>query len=454
MRNQDNYTNSKQYILEQLVPYSNLDVQSEDFNILKMKLWTIDGPIREEEYIGGETPDQDVVNPMNHWDDLQNDLVYLDRYIRTEDNQLETDPPEKDFNEFWDQRIENKERFISREKDPEGDPGVTYEDWEQPYNQRPTRLAKSDFSDLYDAFKVKESTGDWETAFDITKKVTDYCIDIEAKSAENAILTNKTPEEIGEMLDENAIKNSLKNDYNYVVEMNKIYDEVWNIIKSVEPGIPDPPEEEEPTEENPDPDPVPEWSNSTSVIVNLPTKRLQVGLSAGHSSHKGPIIEELGTGGYRFSYRKSSDGTTISLPMITPIPPITFNNNVSPDLLGSLENNFNDWVYAHYYEEEDEGEITPYLNSLGVDKNSLPNGSDVPNSLTRERFDILNSRWETLNNLREYQIQNTGTRNIIESMLNAEIPDMLPDKEAHFVDRKNQKIWYTNILKERLGEFN
>lgn len=128
MRNQDNYTNSKQYILEQLVPYSNLDVQSEDFNILKMKLWAVDGPIREEEYIGGETPDQDVDSPMNHWGDLQNDLVYLDRYIRTEDDQLETDPPEKDFNEFWDQRIENKERFISREKDPEGDPGVTYED--------------------------------------------------------------------------------------------------------------------------------------------------------------------------------------------------------------------------------------------------------------------------------------------------------------------------------------
>jgi hypothetical protein len=60
IRNQDNYTNSKQYILEQLFVLSyNNDTA---FNTLKMKLWVLDGPIRNEETI----TDTDVNNPVNH----------------------------------------------------------------------------------------------------------------------------------------------------------------------------------------------------------------------------------------------------------------------------------------------------------------------------------------------------------------------------------------------------
>lgn len=70
-----------------------------------------------------------------------------------------------------------------------------------------------------------------------------------------------------------------------------------------------------------------------------------------------------------------------------------------------------------------------------------------------ERFNELNSRWKTINKLREEQISNTGTRTIIESMATADIPELLPDKEAHFETKKDQKLYYTNILKERRNEF-
>ncbi len=476
MRNQDNYINSKQYIIEQLFPYSNADNQSEDFNTLKMKIWVIDGPVRLEEYVNGETPDKDVESPMNHWATLQNDLVYLDRYIRTKDNTLIQDPPEANFDELWEQRIKGKERFLNTEKEP----GVFYQDWEQKYNQRPTLLSKDDYEELYQSFKTKETLGEWETSFDITKKITDYVIDIESKQAEDAIESNQTPAEIKTKLDENADDNVNKNDYNYVVEMNKFYDELWDIVQSVKPGEPE--EwvlgqlyelgsisfvelehykcilEHTSTEDN-EPGTGIDWEMHWElmegveeiqlILANVPTKRVQIVLIEGHSSHKGPIIESQGTGGYRFQYRMASDGSTISLPVTPPVPPATWSPTLVTDLLGELEDNWNDWVYAQYYEDI-EG---PKLESLEIDKNSLPTGTSAPGDLTRERFDVLNERWENLNNLREYQVMNNGTRSIIESMVNAEIPDLLPDKIAHFNTRKEQKQNYTNILKERRPEF-
>ena len=88
-----------------------------------------------------------------------------------------------------------------------------------------------------------------------------------------------------------------------------------------------------------------------------------------------------------------------------------------------------------------------------VNKNNLPNGNSNKGSLTRERFDMLNDRWININNLREYQVMNIGTRGIIESMINANVPDMSDDKQSHLNDRKNQKMHYINILRENRGEF-
>lgn len=96
---------------------------------------------------------------------------------------------------------------------------------------------------------------------------------------------------------------------------------------------------------------------------------------------------------------------------------------------------------------------TVYSIHQTVNKNDLPSGDTNKGSLTKERFDVLNERWVNINNLREYQVMNIGTRGIIESMVNANVPDMSNDKQSHLDDRKDQKMHYINILRENRGEF-
>jgi hypothetical protein len=59
----------------------------------------------------------------------------------------------------------------------------------------------------------------------------------------------------------------------------------------------------------------------------------------------------------------------------------------------------------------------------------------------------------TLNNLREYRIQNMGTRAIIESMVNAEVPDLSDDHLSHCLNKSNQKVHMLSILSEICPEF-
>lgn len=473
MRNQDNYTNSKQYIIEQLFPYNYND--EEDKEILKKKLWVLDGPVRKEEYIDEETPDKDVDNPMDHWNTLLNDLTYLDKYIRTEQDELEE--REKSFDEFWDQRIQGKERFINREKDEET--GETYEDWEQPYNQRPTLLEKEDFSELYQQFIIKQDNNELEKAKDIVKSITDYCVDIESKQAEQQVEADIPPEQMEEDLKVKAGEEQNKNDYNYVLQMKDIHDEMWNIISSL---IPDTDEEEWDAENDyqegdrvlyegkiyqalnqidgdpvnpPPPDDEENWSLMEEVqivAVNLPTKRDQIVLEKNHSTHRGMIIEQLNEGGYRFVYR-DEDQNSIDIPIgLNEMD--TFENNVSPDNTGDLEDSWEDVIWAEYYNitDKETEETTGYMNPLS-DVSDLPSGDNEPDSISIERFSELNNRWKNINKLREYQISNMGTRAIIESMVNAEIPDLSDDKVEHFNTKKNQKQFYTDILREKTEEF-
>jgi len=88
-----------------------------------------------------------------------------------------------------------------------------------------------------------------------------------------------------------------------------------------------------------------------------------------------------------------------------------------------------------------------------VDKGSLPLGGTGTGVISRERFEILDDRWVNINQLRENKIQNIGTRVAIESMTNADIPEMYGDRENHFQDKKDQKEAYTNTLKEICPEF-
>jgi len=80
-------------------------------------------------------------------------------------------------------------------------------------------------------------------------------------------------------------------------------------------------------------------------------------------------------------------------------------------------------------------------------------GKDGPGDKTQERFKVLNDRWVTLNNLREYQIKNTGTRSIIEQMVNADVPELEDDKKDHLNDLIDKKKFYTDILREKCSEF-
>lgn len=444
-RGNDNFQNSKQYILDQLFI---LDYNDDiDFNTIKMKLWVLDGPIRESEYVDEETPDKDVDNPMNHWGTLLNDLTYIDRYIRTEEGDLEED--EDNFDEFWNKRIDRKNKWLENN-----------EDWQQPYNQRPTLLEKSDFEDIYSEFIIKRDNGELQNANDIVKSVTDYCIDMEIEQSENAAKYQKDSSEIEDDLKQRAEEERSKGDYNYVLKMQDIHDELWNGIVTWlrdDFQLPEPPES---TDENTDI----YYENEQKIIVNMPTRREQVGLEKDHSSHRGMIIESENEGGYRFVKYRDDTGDPISLP----INNMTFNDNISPNLENKLEDNWEDIIWGSYYEEieettstdEETGDTTTTTTKTAYldperSKDDLPSGDDNKGSNTIERFNLLNDRWININKLREYKMMNTGTRSIIESMLNAEISSQIKDDMEKFVDTKTEhKVVYTEMLRDDRGEFN
>ncbi|MFW6014829.1 MAG: hypothetical protein ACOCRK_00160 [bacterium] len=100
------------------------------------------------------------------------------------------------------------------------------EDWQQPYNQRPTLLEKSDFEDIYSEFIIKRDNGELQNANDIVKSVTDYCIDMEIEQSENAAKYQKDSSEIEDDLKQRAEEERSKGDYNYVLKMQDIHDEL------------------------------------------------------------------------------------------------------------------------------------------------------------------------------------------------------------------------------------
>ena len=415
-KNNDNFDNTKQFILEQLFPYNyNND---NDFNILKKKIWILDGKITDEEKDAGYDED-DIDNPKNHFASILNELTFLDRYIRTKEDNLGDDPS---FEELKALREQAYETWINTE-DPET--GETYEGYEMPYQIRPTLLSDSDFEELYQEFTNKRSNGELDKAEDIINKVTDYCIDDQKKNQETAIQNTKSPSEIEEDIKEQAEAKAKDNDRNYVYGMNNNYDEMFEIVLSVEPTT------EDSTAE----------VNVEKILVNVPHKRQNVSLDD-TSTHKGLIPAG---GGYKFSY-KDINGNDVSLTID--------NNSVSTDKTGNLEWSYNDWLYAKYYEDADTGES--YLEPSDVDKNSLPSESGTAlekGAKTIERFNELNKQWENINRLREDEVQNIGTRSKLESMVTADIPDVKSDLEDHFEDRKNQKVNYTRYLIANTSEF-
>lgn len=444
-RGNDNFISSYDYLKNQLFVYDYND--SDHRHILKLKIWTLDGPLTQAEINEG-LEDKDVSNPVNHYESLLNELTYLDKYIRTQDELLgDTEP---NFDKFSGTREKNYDRWIKKIKDE--DTGEFYQDWEQAYNQRVTLITDAQFQELYTLYKQKESNGELTSTEDIIYSVSRDNLDKTASNQESTISMTDPPEETEAQLFDSGEVEAGNEDDNLVKEMNIAFDELREIILTLAPEVPEGPATEIPDpewdgigEQEMIPNPI-QWSANEITCVNMPTKREYVGHAKNHSSHKGMIIEQLQEGGYRFTYKTSDLLTIYSIDKEDPNLVIS----VSGDLFNQLEQNFDSWFYAHFYTESDSeaGTSTSYFKPLGIDFTNLSNEQKV-------RHDELNARWTNANNTRENIIMNSGTRIRVESMFNAEIPDLKPEHERHLTDRVDQKELTINILRERtlFGEF-
>lgn len=399
-RGNDNFTNPHEYILNQLFKYN----YHSDRAILKMKIWVLDGDIANRDGL----QDNSYYFPLNHFRWLMNELTFLDRYIRTQDDELEEN--EDDFYTLKDKRIRDLERWIAR-INPET--GLPYEDWQMPYHKRPTSLEDDQFEELAQACTFKLATWQISNAFDIVNKITSYCIDIERCDIERTMDQYEDPETTEDKLKASAETMQDDQDRLYVDEMERIREEILSYL----PLLFDPDELEELEIEEDD-----------LCMLGFCQQRVQVGLEPEDSSHKGIITSG---GGYRYCPLKF-DGTA------WPESGIEIEGD---DISGNEEKTFNGFQVGTLTELE------------GVYNFALLKTQDDWDTETQERFEEINSRWVTLNNLREYRIQNMGTRAIIESMVNATVPDLSGDHFSHYLNKSYQKTDMLNILSEICPEF-
>lgn len=478
----DNWSNSYDYIINQLFLYDYSD--TDDFNVLKMKIWVLDGDITTEDASGGFT-DEDIDNPKNHFESIKNELTFLDRYIRTEEDDLERDPDtneitESNFQELKQERIDGLQRWINTLKPPTS-AGIYYQDWEQAYYLRPTLLTDSQFTLLYSTFVTKRTAGELDEADDILYEVTNYCIDTEIKRQETTVNTYEDPAITESKVVSAADASKAKNDFNYVTEMNTAYDEIFTLIKNqtvaISPWQFTTPYvigdmvtyalsgdllcvEAHTSSNSPTGSPIapPDdtyWISLPEIFfINCPHKREQVSEVKYHSSHKGVI---QAAEGYRFVYIKFNGDEKTGVPVPEVIDNVTnctpLRETVAAQTVGQVEWNFDDFEFVVYFVDN-----TPEDNLMGLnyDRGTLASSAGTEFTIdaqTVERFDELNARWENINNLRDDQISNAGTRIIVESLYDVNIPDMSTDHQDHYDDKKDQKEYYTEILRERYAEF-
>jgi len=375
-----------------------------------MKIWVLDGDIAARD---GNIQDTNIKYPLNHFRWLMNELTFLDRYIRTQGNEL--GEREDGFEQLKAKRILSLEKWITKINPKTGQ---TYKDWQMPYEKRPTLLTDDQFEDLAQAFAYRKATGQLSTAFNIVSGITDYCIDMQRCETEKAIDQHEDPEDTQAKLKAKAEEMKADNDNLYVDEMERIRVEILYCLHSLFA--------QGELEEM-------EIGESDLCLLGFCQQRNHVSITPGDPGHKGVISSG---GGYRFK-------------------PLHFNGTAWEDLenkyidgdtlSGRIEKTFEDFCVGELVINE---EIEPPTYTF----TELKSKADWPHYI-KNRFDEINSRWITLNNLREYQIQNMGTRAIIESMVNAIVPDLSDDYESHFADRTNQKEYMTDILREICSEF-
>lgn len=477
MRGFDNWLNSFDYIKNQLLIYDYNNINH--FHILKMKFWILDDSIKNEENL----IDNDVKNPLNHRESLKNELVFLDKYIRTKDKKLIKD--EENYHSFCRNRKSQLRDFISRKKP---NSNIRYQDWEQDYSSRPSLLIDSQFDQLYYIYKRKEKSGELLSAFDILDKIDDITIDNRTYMQESSILLYIEPSIQEQTIRNSAIKEKQKEDIHFVWEMNRAHEEIIFQILEIKPDIEkeiekiEGPKDDTPLNPGDPPKIIKTISDASIVICNFPTIRDNVGESKNDPTHRGMIIEQLGTGGYRFSTKDGKDLKTyfklpdelLNIDESNNSENLTYINEMNIFLEGEVEWDFNDWEYGMFCTITETTQQAPSENPEPT-RNVRNIESTVPpepippkvsinllklninkSSLTNiDRFNVLCKRWINLNELRERQMMLTGTRVQLESMFNATVPYMKDQMIKVFNDRKEEKINITNILKDfcLFGEF-
>lgn len=492
MRNRDNFKNSYDYIINQLFPYDYNN--SEHVHILKLKLWTLDAEPLQEEIDAGFT-DTDINHPKDHKSSLSNELVFLDRYRKTEDELLgEHEVP---FDKLVAQRIKSLEMWTSRPDPLTGEMRPAYT---MPYMSRPTLLTTEQFRDLYLRYKVKEKEGQLSNCLEITTKVTSDDINLTAEYQEKAILNYKQPPEQKTMMGEEAAKMKANQDDDLVYEMDKAYSEIRDILASCAPAPFVPTDAGTKTSTSGSAE---SGTTTTTITIsysdigtlglNFPSPREYISLTPNDPSHKGYIEEEVfHTGGYRFSAWNESLTSRVGMPTVYEGFPPDWQVSVSPYKIGNVEWNFDDFLFAHKYtrtvtitttttspstdpdssssyklaRDADSGSssettststtyVVPTLKSSSGDRwaniaNSAKDASKKAEaSKISARMKELTSRWYDFNEIRENQIRQTGLRLQIESLLDTEPESVLDDMKHYFEVLKSEEDNVEDILVER-----
>ena len=237
----NNNVDTHDYILNELLSYnylapeqkkklytklSALDGTPDPNDSYEMEVDTTSGDPKDNRYrtsIGGV----DYISTMeyatsgDHWSELQNELVFLDRYKRTADDELIKDEDdviiEPTFEELKQQRIDNYNRVVE-----DG-----YDLWSIPYSGRPTKISDIQFEALYQGYKLH---GELESVNDLTDKIVDNTLDAETAGMLSSIDNLQTQQEILDSIKENMEKLQEPEDYTYVENANTAFDELWGTI--------------------------------------------------------------------------------------------------------------------------------------------------------------------------------------------------------------------------------
>jgi len=234
IRNEDAFTDPYDYILNQLFIYSYSNPTN--LQILFMKIWVLDGKLTKEEETGvnvqlgisqiiSNTLDNDYDNPKNHYAWLQNELIFLDRYIRTQQNALEEG--ENDFNELKAGRKLAEQALLQYINPNTNKP---YQKFEIDYALRNTYLTNLQFENLYKAWVTKNEDGELAKVSDIIPSSKN--LNNELVLQEYKIEAFTEPNVVNNSITSQANTNKLVDDI-YVEELNNLRDKALNMIVSL-----------------------------------------------------------------------------------------------------------------------------------------------------------------------------------------------------------------------------